>query len=160
MPKKPYVQTANAMPQYDEQTRAFIQSAKQSIANNHGLAIDRDPAEIMRENNKRLHEAAQTLASKQGMVKQQRLVKKPTIQTAPPVQTAQPIQPVLRQQAVEEPVEEAPINDAAMNQVGYDSYMQSLMEAPEDEAILAACRKETQELISRFPLYPTGAFDD
>ena len=137
MPKKPYVQTANAMPQYDEQTRAFIQSAKQSIANNHGLAIDRDPAEIMRENNKRLHEAAQTMASKQGMVKQQRLVKKQPIQTVPPVQpvqTTQPIPTVLRQQEVEEPVEEAaPINDAAMNQVGYDSYMQSLMEAPEDE---------------------------
>ena len=38
--------------------------------------------------------------------------------------------------------------------------MKKVAEAPEDEAVLAACRKETQELISRFPLYPAGAFDD
>lgn len=137
MPKKPYVQKSNAQPQYDAQTMAFIQSARQSIAKNHGLAIDRDPAEIMRENNKKLHEAAQTMASNQGMVRQQRFVKKPSVQNVPqvqPVTNVQPIQPVLRQQVVEEPVEETPVNDAAMNQVGYDSYMQSLMEAPELEA--------------------------
>ena len=38
--------------------------------------------------------------------------------------------------------------------------MKKVAEAPEDEAVLAVCRKETQELISRFPLYPAGAFDD
>ena len=38
--------------------------------------------------------------------------------------------------------------------------MKKVAEAPEDEAVLAACRKETRELISRFPLYPAGAFDD
>ena len=38
--------------------------------------------------------------------------------------------------------------------------MKKVAEAPEDEAVLATCRKETQELISRFPLYPAGAFDD
>lgn len=38
--------------------------------------------------------------------------------------------------------------------------MKKVAEAPEDEAVLAACRKETQELISCFPLYPAGAFDD
>ena len=38
--------------------------------------------------------------------------------------------------------------------------MKKVAEAPEDEAVLAACRKETQELISHFPLYPAGAFDD
>ena len=38
--------------------------------------------------------------------------------------------------------------------------MKKVAEAPEDETVLAACRKETQELISRFPLYPAGAFDD
>ena len=131
MPKKQYIQTNNQEPQYDEQTRAFIMSAKQSIAKNHGLAIDRDPAEIMRENNRKLHEAAQTLAAKRGMVKQQGLVKK---LAQAPVQQPAPIQPVLRQQPFVEEVPETP-NDAEMNEVGYDQYMQSLMNAPDvDEA--------------------------
>ena len=38
--------------------------------------------------------------------------------------------------------------------------MAKVAAAPEDEAVLAACRKEAQELIARFPLYPKGAFDD
>ena len=38
--------------------------------------------------------------------------------------------------------------------------MKKVAEAPEDEAVLAACRKEAQEMIARFPLYPEGAFDD
>ena len=38
--------------------------------------------------------------------------------------------------------------------------MAKVAEAPEDEAVLAACRKEAEELISQFPLYPEGAFDD
>ena len=38
--------------------------------------------------------------------------------------------------------------------------MAKVAAAPEDEAVLAACRKEAQELIARFPLYPEGAFDD
>lgn len=33
-------------------------------------------------------------------------------------------------------------------------------EAPEDEANLAVCRKEAEALISHFPLYPAGSFDD
>ncbi len=32
--------------------------------------------------------------------------------------------------------------------------------APEDQEVLDACRKEAQEMISRFPLYPAGAFED
>ena len=38
--------------------------------------------------------------------------------------------------------------------------MRRVAEAPEDEANLAACHKEALELISAFPLYPVGAFDD
>ena len=38
--------------------------------------------------------------------------------------------------------------------------MAKVAEAPEDEAVLAACRKDAEELISQFPLYPEGAFDD
>ena len=38
--------------------------------------------------------------------------------------------------------------------------MAKVAAAPEDESVLAECRKETEELISRFPLYPAGAFDD
>ena len=33
-------------------------------------------------------------------------------------------------------------------------------QAPEDEANIAACRKQALELISKFPLYPVGSFDD
>lgn len=125
MPKKQYIQT-NQTPQYDAQTMAFLQSAKQSIAKNHGLAIDRDPAEIMKQNNRKLHEAAQTLASKRAMVKQQSFVKKSVV--------AQPntsVQPVLKQQPFLEEIPETP-NDTAMQKVGYDAYMQSLMGAPEE----------------------------
>ena len=38
--------------------------------------------------------------------------------------------------------------------------MEKVAAAPEDEAVLAACKKEAEELISRFPLYPEGAFED
>ena len=38
--------------------------------------------------------------------------------------------------------------------------MRRVAEAPEDKANLAACHKEALELISAFPLYPAGAFDD
>ena len=38
--------------------------------------------------------------------------------------------------------------------------MKKVAEAPEDEAVLAACRKEAQEMIARFPLYPAGSFED
>ena len=38
--------------------------------------------------------------------------------------------------------------------------MRRVAEAPEDEAVLAACHKEARELISAFPLYPAGAFED
>ena len=36
----------------DEQTREYVMTAKSMIANNHGLAVDRNPAEIMREDRK------------------------------------------------------------------------------------------------------------
>ncbi|BAK98834.1 serine hydroxymethyltransferase [Oscillibacter valericigenes Sjm18-20] len=32
--------------------------------------------------------------------------------------------------------------------------------APEDEANISACRKKAEALVSRFPLYPAGSFDD
>ena len=38
--------------------------------------------------------------------------------------------------------------------------MRRVAEAPDDEAVLAACSKEAKELISAFPLYPAGAFED
>ncbi len=38
--------------------------------------------------------------------------------------------------------------------------MNRVAEAPSDEANLAACRKDAQELIAAFPLYPAGSFDD
>jgi len=38
--------------------------------------------------------------------------------------------------------------------------MNSVAQAPEDEANLAACKKRAEELISRFPLYPAGYFED
>ena len=38
--------------------------------------------------------------------------------------------------------------------------MEKVAAAPEDEAVLAACKKEAEEMISRFPLYPEGAFED
>ena len=38
--------------------------------------------------------------------------------------------------------------------------MRRVAEAPEDAAVLAACDKEAKELISAFPLYPAGAFEE
>lgn len=38
--------------------------------------------------------------------------------------------------------------------------MGRVADAPEDEEVLAACKAEASELISKFPLYPEGAFDD
>lgn len=32
--------------------------------------------------------------------------------------------------------------------------------APEDESNISACRKQAEALVSRFPLYPAGSFDD
>lgn len=38
--------------------------------------------------------------------------------------------------------------------------MNKVAEAPEDEANLAACKAQAEALISKFPLYPAGAFED
>ena len=38
--------------------------------------------------------------------------------------------------------------------------MNKVADAPEDEKNLAECRASAEALISRFPLYPAGAFDD
>ena len=38
--------------------------------------------------------------------------------------------------------------------------MDQVAAAPEDEENLAACRRQSEELISQFPLYPAGSFDD
>lgn len=96
------------------------------IANNHGLALDRDPAEIMRENNKGIHEAAKTLSAKKGMVKQ-----------SVPGKKKQPVaQPEVAAYVPQRPVFVQPQNglgmptDAEMQKVGYDKFMQSMMDAP------------------------------
>ena len=38
--------------------------------------------------------------------------------------------------------------------------MAKVAEKPEDEVVLAECRKEAHDIVSGFPLYPAGAFDD
>lgn len=38
--------------------------------------------------------------------------------------------------------------------------MNQVADAPKDEAVLAECNAKAEALISRFPLYPEGAFDD
>ncbi|MBQ9420987.1 MAG: serine hydroxymethyltransferase [Lachnospiraceae bacterium] len=38
--------------------------------------------------------------------------------------------------------------------------MAKVAEAPEDAAVLAACKKDAQDIVSAFPLYPAGAFED
>ena len=38
--------------------------------------------------------------------------------------------------------------------------MNQVADAPKDEAVLAECKAKAEALISRFPLYPEGAFDD
>ena len=38
--------------------------------------------------------------------------------------------------------------------------MNKVADAPEDEKNLAECRAQAEALISRFPLYPAGSFDD
>ena len=115
---------AQQKPVYDEQTMAFIQNAQMSIAKNHGLELDRDPAEIMRENNNALHEAATAVRKSKGMVRQ-----------SLPKMAKQQIQPA----PVQKPVVQAPpqrksaISDEEMHKQGYDQYMQNLMQAPEAE---------------------------
>ncbi len=99
----------------DEQTRAYMQTAKAMIASNHGLVLDRDPSEVMRENNKGLHEAAKIIKKKKGMVRQ-RVAGQPQ----PLVQQAVP-------PAVETEVQSAPMTDANMAAQGYDRYMESMM---------------------------------
>lgn len=140
--------TQNTPPEYDPQTLAFIQSAKMSIAQNHGLALDRDPAEVMRENNRQIHEAAQVLKKQKGIAKQT---------LAPMPSKSQPVQqPTMNSQMMngtgfqkqtmtqpthfqptqnQEPSSNAPkFTDDAMRQQGYDSYMEQMMRAPEHES--------------------------
>ena len=38
--------------------------------------------------------------------------------------------------------------------------MAKVAEAPDNAAVLAECRKEAEDIVSAFPLYPAGAFDD
>lgn len=144
MAKREYVQPANSEPEYDEQTRMFINSAKSMMAKNHDLAIDRDPAVIMRENNAKLHQAAMAMQAKQGMVKQRvpkgsRVVKfaTTTAPTAvqnvrqPPAAVSYDDAEVEQRQPVLTNVPRNVINDQAMKKQGYDSYMQSMMAAPD-----------------------------
>lgn len=98
----------------DEQTRAYMQTAKAMIANNHGLMLDRNPADVMRENNQALHDAAKIIKKKKGMVRQ-----RVAGQTQMPVQQA--VQPVTPD------VQNAPVTDENMATQGYDRYMESMM---------------------------------
>jgi len=97
---------------YDQETINYMKAAKSMIANNHGMAIDRDPKDIMKENNGKLRDAARIVKRKKGMVRQNtvRNVQMSRIpeQVAQPVQTAQP-------------------SDTAMTAQGYDHYMETLM---------------------------------
>ena len=97
----------------DEQIRTYMQTARTMMAANHGLVLDRDPAEVMRENNKGLHEVAKVIKKKKGMVRQQ-TVTKPTVQMS--VQTA-----------VQPEVQNAPMTDQNMAAQGYDRYMEAMM---------------------------------
>lgn len=133
MATKQYIQPVgqpSSSPKYDPQTQAFIQNAKQMMANNHGLALDRDPAEIMKENNRALHEAAKTMSAKKGMTKQTLAqpvatsYSQPVMQPIPSVQ-----QPVLHQMAQPS----SGITDTAMKQAGYDAYMQNLMNSSDGD---------------------------
>lgn len=99
----------------DEQTRAYVQTAKSMIASNHGLVLDRDPAEVMRENNKSLHEAAKIIKKKKGMVRQR-------IAGQPQTPVQQSVHP-----AVAPDVQNAPLTDENMAAHGYDRYMESMM---------------------------------
>ena len=38
--------------------------------------------------------------------------------------------------------------------------MNKVANAPEDEANLAECKRQAEELIAKFPLYPAGSFED
>lgn len=50
------------------------------------------------------------------------------------------------------------LKEAEVRQIA--GIMNKVANAPEDEANLAACKKEAQELIAKFPLYPAGSFED
>jgi len=137
MAKKQFVQKPqqpSEAPVYDAQTMAFIEGAKKQMAVNHGLALDRDPAEVMRENNSAIHDAARAITKKRGMVKQTLpgAVKKPA-QEMPAVQplVQQPVPPAVTQ-PVQQPANA--LTDAAMATMGYDALMKQAMYAqPEPE---------------------------
>ena len=38
--------------------------------------------------------------------------------------------------------------------------MNKVANAPEDETNLAECKRQAEELIAKFPLYPAGSFED
>jgi hypothetical protein len=113
---------------------AFIEGAKKRIAENHEIALDRDPAEVMKENNRKLHEAAMAMTPKKPMVKQVRPQKRVVEEAAevPQQPAPQPVkrQPILKQEAVETPTQS--INDRDMQKVGYDNYMQAMMNQSDD----------------------------
>lgn len=154
MAKKPVIQSEENVPQYDAQTMAFIEGAKKSIAMNHGLALDRDPAEVMRENNAAIRAAAAKIAPKRGMVKQ--TIKQQSVPATRQVQPDRPVQNVSARNPVKtqkppqrasfaKPVEQEHVaaddsgyeavqtmsynglNDEAMRNVGYDALMEQAM---------------------------------
>ncbi len=56
------------------------------------------------------------------------------------------------------PVTQRGLKEPEIRQIA--GIMNRVADAPFDEANLAACRAEAQELISHYPLYPAGSFDD
>lgn len=92
----------NDLSNYDQKTLDYVRSAKSAIARNHGLESQRDPAEVMREQNAKIHDAAKVVKRKKGMVRQT------------PVKVKQPLAPAPES-----------ISDIK-NEADYDSYMSSL----------------------------------
>ena len=141
MAKKQFVQKSQPSaetPQYDEQTMAFIEGAKKQMAMNHGLALDRDPAEVMKENNSAIHEAARAITKKRGMVKQTLTGAMSKPATVPPVVQPEIVQPV------QLPPENR-LTDAEMAKVGYDALMKQAMYAePEHEEVVAEPEQMTE----------------
>lgn len=151
MAKKQFVQKSQPSaetPQYDEQTMAFIEGAKKQMAMNHGLALDRDPAEVMKENNSAIHEAARAITKKRGMVKQTLTGSMSKPATVPPVVQPDIVQPV------QFPPENR-LTDAEMAKVGYDALMKQAMYAePEPEEVVAEPEHEPEPMTELDKIQP------
>lgn len=73
----------NDLKNYDQKTLDYVRAAKSVIARNHGLEAQRDPAEVMREQNAKIHDAAKVVKRKKGMVRQTPVKMKQQVAPAP-----------------------------------------------------------------------------